>query len=83
MKPYTARFLLEVAEKYHLDVDIMENYSGRGMFGEATTAIVTDELLIELLGYAIVCAGQKCEDFSDYGFENLRVDSMGHGIVIY
>lgn len=55
MNKETAQFLVEVTDYYgNQEATIRENYSGRGMYGRETVAIVVDsfgQLLADVLNY--------------------------------
>lgn len=71
---------------------IRENYSGRGMYGKETTAIVCSDLMaimaaiacetVERLGYNNDTEDEAADMFED--IRHLQTDSMGRSsIVIY
>lgn len=63
---------------------INRDYSGRGMYGEMTCAVrVSDPLILleALAAYTNNIHNQELESLPD--FSDLRVDSMGRGVVIY
>ena len=65
-------------------VDLYEDYSGRGMYGEKTTAIKCDDA-----GDLIAAFAQAVLDDPDNGEQvvqaarQLRFDSLGKGMVAY
>jgi hypothetical protein len=67
------------------DAEINYGYSGRGMFGKETVAIVTQMDLAGVMERIIMCADLLVDEDGDPRFFNidLRVDSMGLGVVIY
>ena len=90
-----AEFLKEASENAGNECDIREDYSGRGMYGRETYAIVVNSethLISDLVQYMAesVCDTNEGEENqgwcggqipdSDGG---LRVDSMGRDVVIY
>ena len=95
MQKELAQFILQACENsntFFQDEDSMpelrESYSGRGMFGKETTAIVCSDLMAVMA--AIACEIEAVDmyeyredvDLSD--IKDLRTDSMGRGsIVIY
>lgn len=87
MKKELAEKLIELAEEMGYGneyLELKEDYSGRGMFGEKTYAIVGLSIQ-EALMVAIGCADAFVED-DDPIFENLEPihqDSMGLSTVIY
>jgi len=91
-----ASFLRNAAEHCDVDVEIRDDYSGRGMYGQETHAIVTDsipELMINTIQYIKESLESKSHaeqinfmvkipDVSD--IRRLRTDNMGRdSIVIY
>jgi trehalose-6-phosphate synthase len=96
-----AQFLVKAAEHCGTveDIQIRESYSGRGMYGQETCAVIVSsytggmgELLLNVVQYI----KEKIEDMSLRELENstdfipdisdlktLQTDSMGHGMVIY
>ena len=97
MNKETAQFLVNVTEHCgNQEANLRENYSGRGMYGEKTCAIVVDsetQLITDLIQYM---ADNVCdtEDGENQGWcggpipnvSSLRfhIDSMGlHSVVIY
>jgi hypothetical protein len=78
-----AKWLTESATKGSQDSEseIVEGYSGRGMWGEKTTAISTNDparLLLCGIQAAVDGDGPDCEVPED-----ICVDSLGLGKVIY
>lgn len=65
-----------------VDIDVREDYSGRGMYGKKVVAFVTaGDVSLVKAAIAIGYAG----DLINIPFQDLptRVDSMGRGYVIY
>jgi hypothetical protein len=71
------------------EVDVRENYSGRGMYGRETIAFTFDDFRAVLaLGFAAGVAFERAEgrgEDADFDFDDLpsAMDSMGRGRVIY
>jgi len=68
------------------DVDVRESYSGRGMYGMSTAAVVGRQGEI-LQSIALAAADLAVKDY-DSAMEfvedmGLRFDGMGHDIVVY
>lgn len=61
---------------------IRENYSGRGMYGKTTFAIVTDSVS-DLIPALLRQAQEDPESMPDFSTFVLRQDNMGLGIVLY
>ncbi len=81
-----AKFLVDVTENAgNQDISLREGYSGRGMCGRETCAVVVNSLTLLLCD----CINHlKNEDVESINlvpdFNNLRTDSMGReSIVIY
>ena len=71
------------------DVSLRKDYSGRCMYGQTTTAIVCDKLGDFLAAVALAGAclmdmdvNVSAEDLAE-AMQNIRMDSMGRGIVLY
>lgn len=81
MERELAELLCNVDGEGELD----EDYSGRGMFEEMTSAVLfdTDHKFKVALIEAAFQMGQEGEDDLLQGMRNLRTDSMGRGIVVY
>ncbi len=63
-----------------IDAEVLENYSGRGMYGARVTAITTDSGRDMALAAIAYVAGLVGLDFDDVP---VRSDNMGYGSVIY
>ena len=55
-----------------IEAEVMEDYSGRGMFGEKTAAVISDDL-----GDVLIAIGELGIKDSH------RSDNMGLGVVVY
>lgn len=98
MKLETAKALVDTAyDMGHTqeDISLREDYSGRGMYGKSTAAVVVDNIaflaciafelgasLESRGGTAIDEIGGAMENISQ-DLKNLRSDSMGRGYVVY
>ena len=64
------------------------SYSGRGMYGKRCLAIQVDrdfsvnKLFIKILEHWVPAEGPRREDLIE-AFENVQMDSLGKGMVIY
>jgi len=63
-------------------VEIRDNYSGRGMYGKTTFAIVTDSVS-DLIPALLRQAQEDPESMPDFSIFKLRQDNMGLGVVLY
>ncbi len=91
MKLETAKILVEASKELNLKFDLREHYSGRGMYGRETTAIVLENFTDMFGAVAIATKNVLEEDqkngtdgFVDFAEDlGFRSDSMGKGWVIY
>jgi len=91
MKRITAEFLTEVLK--YKDADIIEGYSGRGMFGDTTIAVITRNRLTipEAMALIANCILDFADDYDEAELEDIisdleraNMDSYGKdGVVIY
>lgn len=72
--------------RLELDFEIRDDYTGRGMYEDTCLAIITDNLssALLLLGAALV----ELDDEGGWDValklgETVRLNSMGHGTVVY
>ncbi len=81
MKEKVARALYDALEDEGVEVRLIDDYSGRGMYGDTTFALSGDFGFCDV-AVAWACACREDEELkpTDLGFTN---DSMGLGIVIY
>lgn len=80
-----AEFFKIAAEEVGLDIEVRDDYSGRGMYDKITHAIVTDSLC-GLIPALLCQASYDHVNVIENGlFDNfkLRQDNMGLGIVLY
>lgn len=86
MKAETADALREAADSMGLELQVRDDYSGRGMYGKTTHAVVADlNTLFQCIAYA-ASAVIKEDDIDDFVHEIGRThrDSMGRSeLVIY
>lgn len=85
MKKEVAEAIAEVAP----DLELRDDYSGRGMYGKNTYAICCDDIT-DLVGAAIeavidAMSDDRTDDAWEIqrAFERIRSDSMGLGQVFY
>ena len=81
MKAEVAKFLETVAEENGLDAEVRDDYSGRGMYGDETHAIVTDDPM-GLLCHAVNFVKEYANDVVEGELiipelNGFRTDSMG------
>lgn len=82
-----AAFLHKAMVSDGMNSSILSDYSGRGMYGDKTHAIVCDDI-VDILGPALRVAFELQElegmdDMPDFDDFDPSVDSMGTGCVIY
>ena len=81
-------FIVDCGDYTEKDVYIIEEYSGRGMYGDTTTGLVVPSVNV-LIQYTIMFAPELSEihDEDDiYSFETineLHIDSLGRSYLIY
>jgi len=65
--------------------EIYEDYSGRGMFNETTTAITFDSMsdFNEAIADVMVAEDQNEREIVADFLRNYREDSLGKGIIVY
>jgi len=74
---------LIAAEDY--DLEVRDDYSGRGMYGEATSAVVASDPSCMFRALAEIMENGDDEDRAEVAeaIRGLRSDSMGRGVVYY
>jgi sugar phosphate isomerase/epimerase len=98
MKIEIAKAIVETAEELGIEINLYENYSGRGMFGRTTAGIVYDKdgdllqavakaakVYTEITDEARENGIELAFDVDDFihGLKNLSSDSMGRSTIIY
>ena len=71
--------LAEALQSHEPDIEIMEDYSGRAMYGKETVAVTAESMM------TILDAALQVNDY-ELVYENigsLRYDSFGMGVVVY
>jgi hypothetical protein len=87
MTPKLAAALVKAGLEDGMEIELVSDYSGRGMFGNSTAAVDCGNE--RTLRRAIAYVAANCEPGSDDAEEvieeagNLRTDSLGNGIVVY
>jgi hypothetical protein len=81
-----AEFLAEACEASGVECDIHDDYSGRGMYGKTTYAVVVNNPL-QLLGAVVAyvkAIWDAGEDLSEVpALDRLEEDVMGRDVIIY
>ena len=87
MRQELAEIIVEACKIQGIEADIHEDYSGRGMFGDTTTGVVSGgvaKVLSAVISNADMLVDHTYGDpeplFSDL---DIQTDSMGLGIIIY
>ena len=90
MTKEAAEFILEMLDGSEIDASIVENYSGRCMYGAETFAVKTDSSPGKTLATVLVgifgIPGFETDDYPDVeysDFQHLASDQLGLGYVIY
>ncbi len=83
-----AKFIAQIIEDAGESAEIREDYSGRGMFGKTTVGITFDARDVLIMQILINKILQLSSDGPYLGklpeeLDNLRIDSMGQGFIIY
>lgn len=90
----TARKIVQAGDDLGLELNIREEYSGRGMFGKKTAGVVFDSLNDLLQSVAHAAAETAIEDFEEHdgdesmqdfmeGLEIKGQDNMGMSSIVY
>lgn len=86
MQKKSAVALRKAAEELGVDIEVDNDYSGRGMFGDTTYAVTVSGVasLASLIAVAgrIIPDSASHEDFVE-DMQNLRSDNMGRDYVYY
>lgn len=86
-----AEKIVDVITEEGYEASVHEQYSGRGMFGEATTGVSTKaniaEVLTSILRAVPDIAGHQ-EEWEEEGFhiediDEIRVDNLSRGYIYY
>ena len=81
-----ADFIANIMENAGKNVEVRDDYSGRGMFGKTTCGVVVDSELL-VISALLAYAKELSEDGPYIGempeFDTLRHDNMGKQMIIY
>ena len=72
-----------------IDIEVMSEYSGRGMYGEQTSGVVVDSMAEFLSALGTYLSNADCQDEAETireigeAIRDLNVDSMGMSIILY
>lgn len=86
MKLNTAKKLVELAEDHGYDMELHENYSGRGMYGRETAGITMPcfgDFASFLFNAAHDLARMQQEGEIEEELGSLSQDSMGLDVIVY
>ena len=80
-----AEVITKCLEKYDVESEIYENYSGRGMYGKTTTGIVGEFTLTTVLAAVIHSAELLVDENGEsmYVGEDLSIDNLGLDYIVY
>ena len=87
MNKRTAEFIVYIAKQLDHDVELYENYSGRGMYGKTTYGIKSPEYsssyLLDVIAYLYNEAYSMYDDFDELEVDFHGEDSLGKGNILY
>jgi hypothetical protein len=87
MKVEHAQLLMQAAEEEHIDAVAHDDYSGRGMYGKTTAAVVVPDVpcLMAMVGRAVLAAQRDNGDPDDFieATRSFRTDSLGMDMIVY
>lgn len=87
MNKRTVEFIVDIAKQLDHDVEVYENYSGRGMYGKTTYGIRSPEYpssyLLDVIAYLYEEAYRMYEDFNELEVDFHGEDSLGKGNILY
>jgi hypothetical protein len=72
-----------------IDIEVMSEYSGRGMYGEQTSGVVVDSMAEFLSALGTYLSNTDCQDEAETireigeAIRDLNVDNMGMSIILY
>ena len=72
---------LELLQEYGQEVDVVHNYSGRGMYGRQCPAIIGDRY--NLLAVLFDIAKTDPDSFDGFELQSWKEDDMGMLVVFY
>lgn len=86
MKLKHAELIAKTAYDYGVEVEVRENYSGRGMFGKTTAGVVGNmgDIVRAVAGAAADLAVAEPDEVDDFVRDmNLSFDNMGFDMIAY
>lgn len=90
MQEATARFIVQIIENRDEEATIHEDYSGRGMYGKTTFAVVMDtpqRLTQALANFVLENGSDELTDDQEEALDEIasgfRSDSMANDVIIY
>lgn len=85
MQLEVAKKLVASADEVGVELEIVEDYSGRGMFGKSTTAVRFDTVqdLFTAFYSLGLDDGQEPDESEEINFSSLSIDSLGKSQIIY
>lgn len=89
MKYQAAKLIYKAAQENDYEVELIENYSGRGMFGKTTTGLVLADInvFIRVVAFAskMFVADNDYLFFEDFlnDFLPVKMDSLGNDFIFY
>jgi hypothetical protein len=87
MKSDIAERIAEAGADNGLEIRLMSDYSGRGMFGQATSALVVPDVATFAAAVGLAASqkaleGQNVHDLIE-AVKEVRTDSLGHDMIVY
>ena len=80
----TAKYIVEIAERIGEDLSLYEGYSGRGMFGETTAAVVGYRGdLDRTIAHIVESNDSEGRAFVAKLMRRIRQDNMGKQMIFY
>lgn len=84
MHKKTVNSIMDAADEVGLELEVYEDYSGRGMFGSRTCGVVGN---FQNLVVAIAIAAKDLDDTSHEKFvedlQDIRTDNLGRELIFY
>jgi len=81
-----AEFFINALEYNGIEAELREDYSGRGMYGKTTFAVVTEKthlIISAILRYLPNLEPEEYVELPDFSNFTLKQDSMGLGVILY
>ena len=87
MKNEIAEKIAEAGADNGLEIRLMSDYSGRGMFGNVTSALVVPDVAtfaaaVGLAASQMSLEGQQVHDLIE-AVKEVQTDSLGHDMIVY